>query len=287
MTIRDFFAPFYIHPIVFIFIFISFVTGTFIQLFIILVIVMVHEMGHYIAAKIYNWRINRVMLWIFGGVMETEEHGNRPLYEDFIVTIAGPFQHIFIYIFGLFMSTFGFLPEIIVEQLMFFNTVILLFNLLPIWPLDGGKLLFYILAFYMPFRKAHHWTIILSLCLCLGVMIVQLFILPFTLATFLIFAFLIMENRLEWKRRTYVFMRFLMKRSEGNSEVRSMRPIVVHHTQSLQEVLYLLQRDKKHSIYVTFPNRERLIVDEAECLRGFFYEKKYKKTIGDIAMGSL
>src|SRR5699024_12020095 len=94
MTTSRILPPIHIHPILIIFIIISFVTGTFLQLFIILSIVLFHELGHYGAAKFFKWRIKGIMLWIFGGVMDTDEHGNKPFHEDIIVTIAGPLQHL-------------------------------------------------------------------------------------------------------------------------------------------------------------------------------------------------
>src|SRR5699024_11983500 len=57
-------------------------------------IVLFHELGHYGAAKFFKWRIKGIMLWIFGGVMDTDEHGNKPFHEDIIVTVAGPLQHL-------------------------------------------------------------------------------------------------------------------------------------------------------------------------------------------------
>src|SRR5690625_3648721 len=88
----------HIHPILIIFMFIAFITGTFIQFFILFAIVFIHEIGHFIAAKFYNWNVHSIMLWVFGGVMKTDEGVNRPIKEDIIVTVAGPLQHLFIFI---------------------------------------------------------------------------------------------------------------------------------------------------------------------------------------------
>src|SRR5690625_6878376 len=72
------------------------------ELSIILAIVLFHELGHFLFARLFHWRIHSIMLWVFGGVMKTEEHGNKPIHEDALVTIAGPLQHIIIYV-GLFV----------------------------------------------------------------------------------------------------------------------------------------------------------------------------------------
>ena len=77
---------------------ISFMTGTFMELSIILLIVLIHELGHYAMSQVFKWRVESIMLWVFGGVMRTDEHGNSTIFEEALVTIAGPFQHVTIYI---------------------------------------------------------------------------------------------------------------------------------------------------------------------------------------------
>ena len=69
-------------------------TAHFFELTMFLMIVLIHELGHAFAASFYSWRIKRISLLPFGGVAEMDEHGNRPLKEEAIVTLAGPLQHV-------------------------------------------------------------------------------------------------------------------------------------------------------------------------------------------------
>jgi stage IV sporulation protein FB len=263
---------------------IAFLTGTFVELFIILAIVLIHELGHYAAAAFFKWRIRKVMLWIFGGVMDTDEHVTRPLREEIIVTIAGPFQHVLIYGLVTIASVFALIPTSLVEPILFYNTIILVFNLLPIWPLDGGKLLFFLLSTRLAFQRAYHITIMVSMILTLLFIAVQLIFFSFTLSAFLLMIFLFLENRSEWKNKQYVFIRFLLDRYKGKQRIKSVNPIIVPAQYSLMEVFTHFKRDYKHPIYVEMPNKTRLTVDEADCLRSYFYDKNYHMTIGEIAM---
>lgn len=275
--------PIHVHPILLVFIGISFITGTFVQLFIILSIVFFHEFGHFIAARFLKWRVQHIMLWVFGGVMKTEEHGTRPFHEEVLVAVAGPLQHIIIYLLGFSLSNTTILPTSVMEMIMYYNTVILLFNLLPIWPLDGGKILFNCLTLVIPYRKAYHSIIMFSMIVSVLFILVQLFVLPFTLSSFLIMVFLFWENKAEWKQRFYVFIRFLLQRYQGNVPVSARYSITVPHHYSLMDVFEQFRRDKKHSVYVIFPNKRRKVMDESDCLRSYFYDKSYKQTIGEIA----
>lgn len=283
MIFRKYIPVIHFHPILIIFILISFLTGTFMELSIILMIVLIHELGHYFMAMFFKWRVDSIMLWVFGGVMKTDEHGNNSIREEALVILAGPMQNLIIFFVLYLLSGNAIFPSHILELIFYYNTAILLFNLLPIWPLDGGKLLFALLSSYLPYRKAYHSIILLSMITSLVFLLLQLFVFPFTLSAFCLMIFLFMENRTEWKQRFYVFIRFLLKRYEGNSYVKGIQPITTSHQYPLMDVLTKFKRGKKHPIYIYYPNQKRKSIDEIDCLRSYFHGDQYNKTMGEVA----
>jgi len=272
----------HLHPVLLIFTFISLITGTFSQLFIMLSIVFIHEMGHYFAATIFKWKIEKIIFWVFGGVMITSEYGSRKIKEDIIVTVAGPLQHGMIYFILYVLSSYQMIPLSMVEMAMFYNLIILLFNLLPIFPLDGGKLLFYILSAYIPYRKAHQFIILFSLKCCIAIIVFQLFFLPFTLSAVLLIAFLFLENRLEWKNQYYIFLRFLLNRfHEGNTHYFKQKKLFVDPTDKLIHIFSQFRRNRVHKIYVNhFDTVHQL--SEKNSLYLFFEKNKLNETIAEI-----
>ncbi|WP_068674488.1 site-2 protease family protein [Oceanobacillus sp. Castelsardo] len=272
----------HLHPILIIFIIISFITGTFIDLFIILSIVFIHELGHFFMARHFKWRIRGMMLWVFGGVLDTDEHGNRSIKEEALVTVAGPFQHVIIHLFLFFLAFISPIPENIINIAIHYNSIILLFNLIPIWPLDGGKLLMLILSKYLPYKKAYQITIISSIIVSFIFLILQLGLFSFTLSTVMIMLFLIMENWKDWKQRYYVFIRFLLNRYEGSSHVSKVEPIKVTSNLKLMDVFSQFRREIKHSIYINFANHDRIVVDETDCLYSYFNDKQHNSQIGEV-----
>jgi len=276
----------HLHPILIIFIIISVITGTFIDLSIILSIVFIHELGHFLMARHFKWRIRGIMLWVFGGVLDTDEHGNRSIKEEALVTVAGPFQHVIIHLLLFFLAFTPLVPENIMDTAIHYNSIILLFNLIPIWPLDGGKLLMLILSKYLPYKKAYETTIISSIILSIIFLILQLVFFPFTLSTMMIMLFLIMENWKDWKQRYFVFIRFLLNRYEGSSHVAKVEPIKVPSDFKLMDVFSKFRREIKHSIYINFANSDRIVVDETDCLYSYFNDKQYNSQIGEVFITS-
>lgn len=279
--VRKIIPPIHIHPVLIFFVAISLLTGTFTEMAIIFLIVFIHEMGHYAMARYFGWRIRRVMLWVFGGVMETEEHGNRPIKEEMWVTLAGPLQHLFIYAILFISLSLGWIPEVIFQKALSYNTIILLFNLLPIWPLDGGKILFLYLNILYPFKQALTIIYLFSLSLCVVFGVGYLLFYPFTLTFTLIMVFLFLENRLEWKRRMYVFMRFLMERYRGKHSIQKVEPLYLTGDLTLMEVFQQFKRGKRHTVIISTDSIP-LRIDETDFLHAYFYHKQYASRIEEL-----
>src|SRR5699024_5961516 len=138
-------------------------------------------------------------------------------------------QHLFIYLF-LFIDSIGQIQLIstpIWFMIFLYNTLILLFNLLLFLSLYGGKLSFFILAKYYPFRSVNYCILILSMLACILILIFKFVFFPFHMGVFLIIVFLLKENKEEWDKRYYVFLRFLLKRYQGDASVQKVSPISV------------------------------------------------------------
>ena len=108
--------------------------------------VLLHELGHSLAAKAYGIPVYRVTLFIFGGVAQIGAGPRRP-WVELVVTLAGPLVSAAIAaICFAALATFAvhtplqLVVHSILQYLAVINTGILLFNLLPGFPLDGGRL---------------------------------------------------------------------------------------------------------------------------------------------------
>ena len=111
-----------------------------------LVSIVFHELWHSLVARRFGLPMKGITLFIFGGVAEMTEEPPHPRAE-FFMAVAGPLSSIF---FGLVLLGLGYLggsggwprPVIgVINYLGFLNLVLAGFNLLPAFPLDGGRVL--------------------------------------------------------------------------------------------------------------------------------------------------
>lgn len=105
-----------------------------------------HEFCHSLVARRFGLPMRGITLFIFGGVAEMLEEPNRPRTE-FLMAIAGPVSSVLLAMGLYFVRLLGqrlAFPEpvnSVIEYLMLLNLVLAIFNLLPAFPLDGGRVL--------------------------------------------------------------------------------------------------------------------------------------------------
>ena len=248
-----------------------------------LLIVFVHEMGHAVSAHFFSWRIKSIMLLPFGGVAEVDEYGNRSLKEELIVILSGPVQHLWLQGGAYILLITNVVGSADYQLFTFYNVSILLFNLLPVWPLDGGKLLFIFFSKYFPYKKAHYYMIATSIIFLFLYAVISLFFSPNLMNLLIIIMFLIYSLYHEYKNRMYGCLRFLMERYYGKQEmIYQLKPIVVDESELVYNVLLQFQRGCKHLIIVERNGEKVSEMDENELLHAYFANKLTDSKVGDL-----
>ncbi len=271
----------HVHPLFFILALSAFFTGAIYEFVILFSIVAIHELGHYFTARHFGWRVTRIEFWLFGGAVVSEEHNTRPFKEQVYVVMAGPIQHLWIFaLLFLLQAVNG--PHTLITVAYFYNGVILLFNLLPIWPLDGGKLIFYALNQICTFRNSMTYGLLLSFSFLILIGVWFTLNDHWTLASILLGAFLITENVLEWKRKSYIYMRYLMYCSTRKVSPIPAKYVNIDPHTFVRDVLKNIRANRTH-FYVLQRSPELYIVNEQECLQAYFQRKNPNLCLKDIA----
>ena len=98
-----------------------------------------HEIGHLIALRIFKVEIEAFSLSLFGGNISRKTLNSTKYLQDVLIYFSGPFLNLFLYIiFILFYNNSDFY---LYKELATVNLFICLFNLLPFYSFDGGKIL--------------------------------------------------------------------------------------------------------------------------------------------------
>lgn len=146
------------------------------------VCVTLHEFGHALVAQRYNVRVPHITLLPIGGVASLEKMPDKPV-QEFLIAIAGPAVNLIIALILLPLlilmsrsgdnvlafdmgtilaqmrntSLFGLLTYLVAT-----NLLLAIFNLLPAFPMDGGRILRSLLAMILPYVQATNIAVIVG-----------------------------------------------------------------------------------------------------------------------------
>lgn len=140
-------------------------------------IVLMHEFGHALACRSVGGRAERILLWPFGGVAYVDPP-RRPGAVLWSIA-AGPLVNVALIpvTIGAVIGVEMFMPSAskdlrtYLEMVATINIVLLVFNMLPIYPLDGGQIFQSILWYFVGFAKSLTVASIMGLIGAAGVVV--------------------------------------------------------------------------------------------------------------------
>lgn len=141
------------------------------------VCVTLHEFGHALVAKYFKVNVPHITLLPIGGVASLERMPDKPM-QEFLIAIAGPLVNfvlaLLLWPFSSFSAAsfqnFNVLlaqlrePSVLglINYLVVTNLLLGIFNLLPAFPMDGGRILRALLAMVMPYVRATNIAVLVG-----------------------------------------------------------------------------------------------------------------------------
>lgn len=136
-----------------------------------------HEMGHSLVGKRYGYKLNVITLMPYGAMLSG---ANKPFSksEEIKIAIAGPLVNVILMIVSLLICWIFPVAKSVLNEFVYCNLYTFCFNVLPVYPLDGGRVLLAILSQKKPYLVARKITTIF------GIVITAIFFLLFFVSFF-------------------------------------------------------------------------------------------------------
>lgn len=231
MIIKNFFKLINISKYTYIILLFALLGGLIKDIVSIIILILFHEFGHYFISYLFKYNIDSINIYPFGGLIKYNEIIDKPLLEELLITLAGPLNQIIIYLLFFLLYKYHHIDTYFFNIFKNYHYSILIFNLLPIIPLDGSKLINIILNKLFNFRLSYYLLLIISF-------ILSIFLL-FRYKNIVIISFILYELILYIKNKNIIFNRFILEKYLYKNNYKKYKYIPSIHK---------LYRNKKHLI---------------------------------------
>lgn len=234
---------------------IFFIFGHIEDLLISFFVVLLHEGTHVFTAKLLGYNIENIEIFPFGGVARIEERfGINPQHEIMIAASGPIFNLIMVCISYYLMSIFALSNEVFIF-FMYSNLIIGVFNLLPIIPLDGGRIIRAYLAYLIGLKKGTKLVVILSKLICVGLFLWGCYGIKYNKQNIyfsLLAIFIYIAAHKEEKMAAFIFIKEITQKKQHllMSGVLSTRYLTAVKSTSVKDVMNQFIPRKYHIITV-------------------------------------
>lgn len=165
----------------------------------------IHEAAHILTAHLFHYPIRKVILYPFGLCAVIDSIGYRSGCRDLLILCAGPATHLIEPLLLKLCLWAGWISQPYFEYLCMMNLSILIFNLLPVYPLDGGRITELLLQLFFPYLLAGKLCNLLSIVLMMILYAGGVFA---GISGVAVCILMVMENVMAYRRRPFQRARF-------------------------------------------------------------------------------
>ena len=227
-NIKNILNKIYISPFLYLFAFFCILFGLFKMFLIVYLIIIMHELGHITMALLFKYEIIKINIYPFGGYTIFNYDLNTNFISEFMLFIGGIlFQLLLYFIFNIYVDNTSYIYKLFIN----YNITLILFNILPIIPLDGSKVLNILLNTIFPFDLSNKITIFISYITSILLFIVYYKNINVVIMVILFIVFTYKES----KNNKYIFNRFLIERYIKNLRFKNNNFIFGNNAKSIKK----------------------------------------------------
>lgn len=235
-------------------------------------LVFFHELAHYLTARKLGFKGFDIEILPIGTVLKLKDLDDADPKEDLIISISGPLTNLIMA--GVFYFINKKFSNYYLNLLYMSNLTLGIFNLIPAFPLDGGRILRNIIAFKTFYKRANKITVNISFIIGFFITIFSLIILELgkkNLSVGIIGLFIVISSYKEKERIVYIIMGDIIRKKyrfikRGYIENRNLS---IYYKKTLLEALSILDKNR-YNIFAVLNEEMKAIstIYEEELVEG-------------------
>lgn len=183
-------------------------TGQFLNLLIFTSLVIIHELGHYFSCLLCKVNVDKMIIYPYGGITKIDDVIDIEFYKELFISISGIVMQIIYFLIIYLLHKNYLIRDYTYNLFCNYHYSILIFNLIPIYPLDGSKILNIVINKIFNFRISNFLLVIISIIN----MIIMLFLYNINYSYVMIIGVLINYLYNYIKNIGYLYNRFLLEK---------------------------------------------------------------------------
>lgn len=235
-------------------------TGHFVNLLIFTSLILIHELGHVITSIIFNYKVDKIIIYPYGGLTKINTLVNTSIKKDLAVALSGILMQSIYFLIIYILYRNNIIRAYIYQLLFLYHKSMLVFNLLPIIPLDGFKILNLILSWLFNFNLSNNVSVFISLITIVLFLFSNLYEKNYSMV--LVIGLLMKNIYVFYNSINYIYNRFLLERYLYDINYQDKK-IITNVSKMYKNKSHLLIEDGK-------------IIPEKKFLSEYFLKDKFK-----------
>ncbi len=253
-----------LHPLFVLYLIFLIIIGQFESIFVYLLVVTLHEMSHSFVAHKLGYKLDKLLLMPYGVCLNYKTNSFLPK-DEILIAISGPLINLLFAISTIALWWIFPIAQIYTQLFCYANIVMFVFNLLPCYPLDGGRVLAGIITKKYNRKLAIKITIIFNILICI------VFILTFISGIFfgiintnilIICVFLFLGILEPQKSTSYGYISLFSNRKNVYKNGNQIKFTLVCGDDPIYKVMAKMSKYKFNVFYVLLQDKKIKIISE-------------------------
>ena len=229
---------------------------------------LLHEFAHKFTAALLGYTPEKISYGLFGGVLHVREGFVKPR-DELMIHLSGPFFNLLaaILLYGLYL--YFYLPWLI--PVILANAVLALYNLMPFYPLDGGKITDLYLAAFLGYGRSQKISRFFSLLFSVFLFILGIYLVQYNVLNLFLSALAVNLYIARKQDNGFIFYK-IARNMEAEDKTGNPRMLVCRETVKAVKIIERYKpMDNRIYTVVSEKGKYRGQLTEKELLNGIYY----------------
>lgn len=172
-----------------------------------------HELVHKKTAETLGYTPEKISFGLFGGVLHLREGFIKPV-DELLIHLSGPLFNILMAFF--LYACYAYFPLPWLEPVIIANIVLALFNLMPFYPLDGGKITDLYLAIFLGYGRSQKISRFFSLLFTVFLFLLGIYLVQYNVLNLFLSALAINLYVARRQDNSFIFYKITRNIEDGN-----------------------------------------------------------------------